>query len=121
MSSKPNEVEILLELLTRMVEKRAEENPKGGIRINDEFKMKYTRMQETLAKLRTYVLDWGEIRGNNVCEECDNYHNGRCQASNRDIRTAVNPYHTCWRNTNRRYNGKEFVYPKYPSEKEDKG
>lgn len=117
MSSKPNEVEVFLAVVEKMIQKKIEEKPKSGIKISPECKMKYTEMLEVHNKLRNFLHYTCEIGNYNICKECDSYlenhpecNSGKCQnhLRNRYNRAAVSGYFTCFANTSTRWDGKEF-------------
>lgn len=120
-----NEVEILLELMLKIVKKKYDKNPNGGIKISPTCKMKYNKMIEAIEALRVYVLDWGSVRCYGICKDCEMYHPnskryGKCGdiRHNKHAPANVNCYNTCWHNTSTRWDEEHntFNYPEYPSE-----
>jgi hypothetical protein len=115
-----NELELFLTLIEHMIENKLKENPKSGIKKSDSEKMKYTKMLEVLKSLKILLYDWHEDRYYSICKNCGSYEPdetgtgcyGRCKAKDRDLKTIVHQYHTCFRNTDTRWNKstKSFDY-----------
>lgn len=117
-----NELEQFIELTIKMIENRANDNPKGGVKIDSTCKMKYTDMLKSAQKLKSFLYDKSAIRYYSICQMCENYKadtdcGGLCESKNRDIAPRVHPYHTCFRNTDTRFINKNWEYPDYPSER----
>lgn len=117
-----NRVEILLECLIKHFRKKYEKKPDGGIKVEGKIKMSYKDIVDALETLRIFLLQWCEMECYNVCEECEYYvenstHFGRCHNPDRDKAAAIHKFHTCWRNTATRWDGKKFNYQDYPSQR----
>ena len=124
---KLNEVEVYLELVQKMLTKKLEEKENGGLKISYECKMKYRELLRVHNNVRRVLLDSGQIRAYDICQNCKNFtqdeevwYSGLCTTNDRDIRSRVNCYHTCFRNTSTRWTGKTFDYAKYPSEEKSR-
>lgn len=126
-----NELEILIEIIIHTFCKKYEKNPEGGVKVNDDCKMKYTDILKALKRLKTFIYDWNQITNYSICLNCERFEPeskeyqvyGRCKAPDRDKPQCVQCYNTCWRNTDGRYSKEDmkFHFPKYPSDPKEEG